>query len=187
MKPSFFDKSTLEVAKSLLGKYLVHSTAAGRIVGRIVETEGYLQDDPASHSYRGKTLRNASMFGRAGTSYVYLTYGMYHCFNIVTNKEGIGEAVLIRAIEPISGLSLMKHNRKKVKVHELCSGPGRLTIAFGITKELDGIDLLHNRLTVRNSKFKTSICQGPRIGISKGTELPYRFWVKDNRFVSRSI
>ena len=151
---SFFNKSTLDIAKGLLGKYIIHQTKEGLVAGKIVETEAYLIDDPASHSFNGETNRNKSMFMKAGTSYVYFTYGMYHCFNVVTNKEGVGEAVLIRALEPVEGLEVMKRNRGKKgtefsDARNLCSGPAKLVIALGITKEHDGLDLLSDDSPLR--------------------------------------
>ena len=129
----FFNQPTIDLAKSLLGKYLVF----GNLKGIIVETEAYLgYNDPGCHASRGQTLRNAPMFGPAGNIYVYLIYGMYYCFNIVSGKIGEGEAVLIRALEPIEGIPLMQKRRKTTKLENLCSGPGKLTQAFGITKNI---------------------------------------------------
>ena len=105
----FFEKPTVKVAEDLLGCYLIN----GNCAGKIVETEAYLEDDPGSHSFKGKTNRNEKMFGEAGKAYIYFTYGMYYCFNVVTNKEGKGEAVLIRALEPVSEIELMKKRRRK--------------------------------------------------------------------------
>ncbi|MFA4960118.1 MAG: DNA-3-methyladenine glycosylase [Candidatus Pacearchaeota archaeon] len=204
MKPlskSFFKKSTIEIAKKLLGKLIINETSQGKIIGKIVETEAYLKDDPASHSFCGLTKRNSPMFEKPGTSYVYFTYGMYHCFNIVTNKKGIGEAVLIRAIEPIDGVKLMKKNRKIIDEKNLSNGPAKLTIALGIDKKLNGINLLDKNSPLKimrnenekifNQKLKTScssnfkIIQTTRIGISKGKELPHRFYIKENKWVSK--
>ncbi len=196
---SFFNKSTLDIAKGLLGKYIIHQTKEGLVAGKIVETEAYLIDDPASHSFNGETNRNKSMFMKAGTSYVYFTYGMYHCFNVVTNKEGVGEAVLIRALEPVEGLEVMKRNRGKKgtefsDARNLCSGPAKLVIALGITKEHDGLDLLSDDSPLRlaqREKEKTGekesfeIVETTRIGISKGASLPHRFYIKGSAFVSR--
>jgi len=176
LSKAFFNKSTLNVAKGLLGKYLLHHTKAGIIAGKIVETEAYLKDDPASHSFNGRTMRNSSMFKEAGTSYVYFTYGMYHCFNVVTNKEGVGEAVLIRALEPVEGIEIMKKNRGITDTQNLCSGPAKLFIALGITKEYDGLDLLSKdsslKLTEGEEKIgikeSFEVIETTRIGISKG-------------------
>ena len=185
---SFFERRTLAVAQALLGCYLVHDTPSGRIVGKIVETEAYLHDDPASHSFRGETKRNQSMFSKAGTSYVYFTYGMYHCFNVVTNKEGVGEAVLVRALEPIEGIAHMQKKRDVAVVSKLCNGPAKLVIALGIGREHNGIDLLspQSNLKLMQGKNKPSeIIATKRICISTGTELPHRFYLKGSEFVSR--
>lgn len=185
MKPlpkTFFEKNTITVAKNLLGKYLIHKN----LIGKIVETEAYLQDDPASHSFKGKTKRNLPMFDNPGTSYVYLTYGMYYCFNIVSNKKGIGEAVLIRALEPISGVNIMKKNRRKQD--NLCNGPAKLTIAMGINKKHNGINLLSPNSPIKilqGKKEKFNIIETTRIGISKGKNLRYRFYIENSKFVSK--
>src|SRR3989344_6842175 len=142
----FFEDDTIEVAKEILGCYLVHESDEGRTVGKIVETEAYLENDPASHSFKGKTRRNEVMFGEGGKAYVYFTYGMYHCFNVVTNKKNKGEAVLIRALEPIDGIEIMKKRRKVEEIKNLCSGPGKLVISMGIKKEHNGLDLLNGKL-----------------------------------------
>lgn len=184
----FFDNTTIDVAKGLLGKYLVRKTPDGVLIGKIVETEAYLHDDPASHSYKGKTKRNAPMFEKSGTSYVYFTYGMYHCMNIVTNKKEIGEAVLIRAVEPVQGVEIMKKNRKKIDEKNLCNGPAKLTIAFDIDKNQNGVDIL-----LRSSKLRimqgftedVDVVSTQRIGISNGKELFHRFYIKDNSYVSK--
>jgi DNA-3-methyladenine glycosylase len=179
---SFFKKSTLEIARALLGCYLVNKTKEGELIGKIVETEAYLANDPASHSFNGKTKRNSAMFGSPGKAYVYFTYGMYHCFNVVTAKEGIGEAVLIRALEPIKGIELMKKRRNQDNINELCNGPAKLVQAMGITKKHNGISLLEGslRLCKGDKIAKNNIAKSKRIGISKGTNLSYRFYLKDN-------
>ncbi len=187
IRKTFFEDSTINVAKKLLGSYLVHESPDGRTVGKIVETEAYLWDDPASHSFVGATKRNAAMFGPAGTAYVYFTYGMYYCFNVVTNKEGIGEAVLIRALEPISGVELMKKRRGVEDVRKLCAGPGRLVIAMGIGKEKNGLSLFDGELRIElpEKLSHIEVIEGERIGISKGVEMPHRFYLKGSMFVSR--
>ena len=134
LSKSFFKKDTVAVAKALLGKFLVRETSKGRIVAKIVETEAYLFDDPASHSFCGETSRNAPMFGVPGKSYVYFTYGMYNCLNVTTNKKGVGEAVLVRALESVEGIGIMKGNRGDVEEKNLCNGPGKLAIALGVTR-----------------------------------------------------
>lgn len=185
---SFFRKSTISVAKNLLGTYLVHKTSKGKIIGKIVETEAYLFDDPASHSFKGLSERNKSMFDHPGKAYVYLIYGMYECFNCVTNKIGVGEAVLIRALEPISGIELMKKNRKTSDVRSLCSGPGKLTSAMEITRKDNCADLVSSKLRIEVpiQKDKFNIVTTKRIGISKGKHLPHRFYIKGNEFISKN-
>jgi len=181
-----FDKPTTEVAKALLGSYLIHESCEGTTIGKIVETEAYLADDPASHSFVGKTPRNAMMFGSAGKAYIYLNYGMHNCFNVVTAKEGIGEAVLIRALEPIKGIKLMQKRRKTEKVTDLCSGPGKLSKAMGITLKNNGADLINSNLRIilsDNSNHK--IVKTTRVGITKGSKRLLRFYIKDNSFISK--
>ena len=185
--PRFFTGPTTLIAKRLLGAYLAHKTADGETVGRIVETEAYLfENDPACHAARGQTDRNRAMFGPAGFSYVYLIYGNYFCMNVVTGGIGRGEAVLIRALEPVSGIPLMQRRRKREKIFDLCSGPGKLTIALGITRNENGLDLNSGRLRIYAGKKRTGrIVTTTRIGISAGSELPLRFYLDGNRFISK--
>lgn len=187
MKSSFYKKSTLEIAKSLLGKYLISRTESGVSIGKIVETEAYLSNDPGSHSFKGKTKRNAQMFSSPGKAYVYLIYGMYNCFNVVTGVDGIGEAVLIRALEPIKGIELMQKRRKTKEIKNLLSGPGKLTQAMGIAISHNGVNLEKGNLKIINKPnlSDSEIIQTTRIGISLGNKLPYRFYIKGNPFVSR--
>ncbi|MDR2597698.1 MAG: DNA-3-methyladenine glycosylase [Treponema sp.] len=178
---NFFKQPTVDMARALLGKILVF----GDLSGIIVETEAYLyRDDPGCHASRGQTGRNAPMFGPAGHAYVYLIYGMYHCLNIVSGKKGEGEAVLIRAIEPVQGISLMQKRRKTKKIENLCNGPGKLTQAFGITRRHNNLSLLEGDLRIHNSRIKPLICTSRRIGLSAGKELELRFYIDGNRFVS---
>ncbi|MDR0324182.1 MAG: DNA-3-methyladenine glycosylase, partial [Treponema sp.] len=135
---------------------------------------------------KGITKRNAPMFGPAGHTYVYLIYGMYHCLNIVSGKKGEGEAVLIRALEPVQGIGLMEKRRNTKKIENLCSGPGKLTQAFGITRKQNNISLLEGNLRIYDSPLKPEICTSTRIGLSAGKELELRFFIKDNRFVSKN-
>ncbi|MCF0069213.1 DNA-3-methyladenine glycosylase [Dyadobacter sp. CY261] len=195
---SAYDTRTL--AKKLLGCELVHESPDGLTSGIIVETEAYLQDDPACHaSFNRRTMRTEPMFGAAGTVYVYLIYGMYQCFNVVSEAEGIGEAVLIRALQPTAGMELMELRRQfrpgkvptlssaKIALKELCRGPGKLVRAMGIERDLHNTTLLtEGNLYLRAANFEPSdIVAGPRIGINVGRELPYRYYIKDNIFVSK--
>jgi len=177
----FFSQPTIDLAKALLGKYLVY----GDLKGKIVETEAYLyRDDPGCHASRGLTPRNAPMFEPAGHTYVYFIYGMYHCLNIVSGKTGEGEAVLIRALEPIDGIELMMKRRKTRIIENLCNGPGKLTQAFGITKKNNNKDLFSGDLRILNSREKPEIQSSKRIGLSAGKDLELRFFIRGNRFVS---
>ena len=145
---AFFAADTVSVARALLGRMLVSDSPEGRTAGRIVETEAYLCDDAACHASRGETPRNRAMFGPPGRSYTYLIYGMYRCFNVVTGPAGLGEAVLIRALEPVEGLELMAQRRGKRDPKALCSGPGKLVIALGIADLPNGSDLRERPLIV---------------------------------------
>jgi DNA-3-methyladenine glycosylase len=186
MNKEFFKCSTEEVAEKLLGMNLVHESPQGKTVGRIVEVEAYLHDDPASHSFRGKTKRNEAMFENAGIAYVYFIYGNYFCFNIVTNKTGVGEAVLIRALEPIEGKKLMRKRRNKSDDKKLCNGPAKLVQAMGITREHNKANLLFGKLRLEeNPKKDFSVVRKKRIGISVGKSKLLRFYIKRNEFVSR--
>lgn len=183
----FYEKhDTLTLSKLLLGCTLVHDSPEGRTAGIIVETEGYLQNDPACHAYRKKSARNAPMFESAGTCYVYLIYGMHYCVNISSGAKDIGEAVLIRALEPTEGIDLMQKRRKTTDVKNLCSGPAKLVQAMGITLDFNFLTLDSDEfhcLEATNDDF--SIVTTTRIGITQGADLPYRFYIEGNRFVSR--
>lgn len=189
LQRSFYEKDTLIVAKELLGKLLVHQTEVGTLVGRIVETEAYLGSmDPAAHSYKGQTQRTRAMFGSSGHAYIYFTYGMYYCFNVVAGGKQNGEGVLIRAIEPLTGIEQMKQNRKTEKEKNLTNGPGKLVIAMGITKDLYGHDLTTPPLYLDEdleTKKEFKIVETTRIGISQAKDLAYRFYIKDNPWISR--
>lgn len=187
MRQAFFDKDVSELAKDLLGCELVHKSAEGLTAGIIVETESYHQSDEASHSFRGITKRTRIMFGPPGNIYVYFTYGMHWCFNITAEKVGIGAAVLIRALEPTQGIELMKNRRGKEKIYELCSGPSKLVQAMGITISDYGKPVFSGefQLKPRGEAANLDIRSGPRIGISKAQDKPWRFWIKDNSFISR--
>ncbi|MCY3018711.1 MAG: DNA-3-methyladenine glycosylase [Planctomycetota bacterium] len=190
----FYERDTVTVARALLGMRLVHATPGGRTVGRIVETEAYLfNGDPACHAHKGKTKRNAVMFGPPGHAYIYFVYGMYYCFNVVTAPEGIGEAVLVRALEPLEGIPLMEKRRHTRALHNLCSGPGKLVQAMGMSGELNGCPLYRGPLTIHapdsfgleSTVQEAEIIATPRIGITKAADLPLRFCLKGNQFASR--
>ena len=150
----------------------------------IVETEAYLANDPSCHGFRGETPRNRPMFGDPGHAYIYFIYGMYHCFNVVTAPVGVGEAVLIRALEPVEGMALMEKRRQGKK--DLAGGPGKLVIAMGITRQMNGSSLMTGPLKImRGDMKKRPIVTTTRIGISSGHHLPLRFYLKGNPFISR--
>ena len=169
--PIDFSQDARKVAPQLLGA-LLRVDGAG---GLIVETEAYDQDDAASHSFRGLSARNASMFGPPGHAYVYRSYGMHWCLNFVCREAGHGAGVLIRAIEPTQGLELMRERRGLPDARLLCAGPGRLTQALGITRELDGQPLNLPPFELRAPAAMPPWVSGPRIGISKAVEVPWRF------------
>ena len=185
----FYSRKTIDLAKALLNKYLV----CGDLCGKIVETEAYLyRGDPGCHAARGLTPRNAPMFGPAGRTYVYLIYGMYHCLNVTSGQIGEGEAVLIRALEPVGGIDIMRERRKTAKIENLCSGPGKLTRAFGITKEHNDLSLFDagGILQIHDSgrpPAPIEIVTTTRIGLSEGQgqDLELRFYIKGSRFVSK--
>ena len=192
LERDFYERDTLEVAQDLLGKYLVHDLDERITVGKIVEVEAYIgPDDAAAHAYRGlKTARTQIMFGPGGYAYVYLIYGMYHCLNIVTGKEGCPEVVLIRALEPIAGIEIMKQRRKTDKEKNLCSGPGKLCQAMGINMSHYGVDLCGSELYLTNGEpINTSqIVSTPRINIEysgAAKDYPWRYVIKGNSFVSK--
>ena len=183
----------LAVARDLLGKKLVVPTRSGaRVAGLIVETEAYRgPEDRASHAFGGRrTQRTETMYGTGGTAYVYFIYGMYNQFNVVTNVADTPHAVLVRALEPIEGLDVIRRRRQGRSEYEMTSGPGRLCIAMGIDRGLDKADLLGDRVWIEEgvSISPRQIARGPRVGIDyaeKWVSKPWRFWIKDNPFVSR--
>jgi len=181
----FYNRPTVKVAKDLLGCYIVHHTTHGIVAGMITETEAYLQGDPACHASRGMTVRNKVMFGPPGHAYVYFIYGMYYCFNTVTNSTGIGEAVLIRSLEPMYGIPFMQKQRNKQKLADLCSGPAKLVQALGILKQHNGTDLTVPPLCIYPKIQNVEIITTTRIGIKQGAELPLRYYVKGNKYVSK--
>ncbi|MCI0530437.1 MAG: DNA-3-methyladenine glycosylase [candidate division Zixibacteria bacterium] len=182
----FFDLPTLELARALLGKLVVREIDGQSLSGRIVETEAYLgRKDPASHAFRGVTRRNSTMFGPPGYAYVYFVYGNHYCLNVVSGPDGTGEAVLVRALQPISGIEQMKRNRRQESETNLANGPGKLCQALSIDTRMNGTsfesDMLY--LAEGNNSSKT-IARSTRVGISKGKEKLWRFYLKDNPFVS---
>ena len=186
----FFTKPTLILAELLLGKVFVHNAEDGRCYkGKIVETEAYLAEgDEACHAFRGMTHRNRIMYGSPGTLYVYFTYGCHNLMNIVTEPEGVAGAVLIRAMEPLSGLAEMKRNREITRTVDLMNGPGKLTRAMGITLAHNGMNLSGNTVFIEEGENypQKAICSSKRVGITKSTDLYWRRYIADSAFVSKS-
>ena len=185
LERGFYERPAIEVARACLGKILVH----GRTAGRIVETEAYLGvDDRAAHAWSGVTNRTRVIFGPPGHAYVYFIYGMYECLNFVAEPEGQAGCVLIRALEPVGGISLMKRRRPSAKgIEDLANGPGKLTLAMGITRRLNGADLTNSAIEVRglSDEPEVEVEVTPRIGIRHCADWPLRFLIAGNRFVSR--
>lgn len=181
----FYARPATEVARDCLGKILIH----GKTAGRIVETEAYLGvDDRAAHAWRGVTDRTRVLFGPPGHAYVYFIYGMYECLNFVSEPEGKAGCVLIRALEPMAGIAIMRRRRPAVKREEdLASGPGKLTLAMGITRKQNGADLTKGPLQVRSLREEpvVEVKVTPRIGITHCAEWPLRFFIAGSPFVSR--
>lgn len=187
LSQNFFNKNSEILAPGLLGCTLVHKTPEGLTSGIIVETEAYSQEDAASHSYNGETARTKAMFGSAGHVYIYFTYGMHYCFNVVSGQPGHGQGVLIRALQPVEGIEIMQKRRSKDNQKELCNGPAKLVQAMGITKADYGKPLFdNNELFIKSRKQgKLDIQKGSRIGVSKEIEKPLRFWIAGNPYISR--
>ena len=183
----FYLRDTISAARAILGKIIVHETGEGTLSGRIVETEAYLRDDPACHASRGKTPRNSAMFGPPGHAYVYFTYGFHYCLNFVTQPQGVPEAILIRALEPLEGIEIMMRNRGKDRLEDLCSGPGKLTQALAISRDLNGEDLLGDRLYVLDDQIDIGpVLFRPRLGINQAVDELWRFYPESRRrWVSR--
>ncbi|HKG32545.1 MAG TPA: DNA-3-methyladenine glycosylase [Gemmatimonadales bacterium] len=186
---SFFVRPTEQVAAELLGMMVV-STVGGEVTeGRIVETEAYLgYDDPASHGYRHRrNARNLALFGPPGSWYVYLSYGMHWCANLVCQRRGLASAVLLRALEPIEGLEVMRGRRRGVETKDLCSGPGKLCQALGIDRSLDGTRMARSSVIVRHPTAweQPQVTVTPRIGITKAADWPLRFHVAGSPWTSR--
>lgn len=189
LKRNFYARNTVTVAKELLGKHLVRRVRGRTMVGKIVEVEAYGgSDDPASHAYGGKTSRNEVMFGKAGCAYVYFIYGKHHCFNVTTEEEGVPGAVLIRAVEPVEGVDMMKNNRGVKNLLNLTNGPAKLTEAMQITKTQNGLDLtVGEELLIKEPEIKQAFetVSTTRVGVKADGGKRWRFHVKNNKFVSR--
>jgi DNA-3-methyladenine glycosylase len=183
----YLNGSVEKAAKRLLGCLIVREYNNRLLVGKIVETEAYDQRDAASHSYRGRTARTEVMFGPPGFTYVYFTYGMHYCMNVVVGEEGYGAAVLIRAIEPLEGVEQMKINRKTDKPLNLTNGPAKLCQALAINKALNGHDLNNwpLRIIIKDEVPRAAVEETTRIGISKDTDRIWRFYLKNSPWVSR--
>jgi len=183
----FLDGPSEQAAQRLLGCLLVRELDGQRLVGRIVETEAYDQTDAASHSYRGRTPRTDVMFGPSGHVYVYFTYGMHYCMNVVCSPEGQGSAVLIRALEPVEGGEFMLLNRQGRGGLELTNGPAKVCQALSVDRTWNGHDL-HNaplQLVVQPPLSPADIVQTTRIGISQAKDVPWRFYIRENSYVSK--
>jgi DNA-3-methyladenine glycosylase len=181
LHPEDFIGRSEDVGRLLIGAVLL----VDGIGGRIVETEAYDREDPASHSHGGPTARNESMFGPPGRAYVYRSYGIHWCLNFVCREQGHGAGVLIRALEPLQGIDIMRARRGVQDLRLLCSGPGRVGQALGITKELDGCRLDRSPFQVLAAAEPARLIAGPRIGISKAMEVHWRFGLSGSRFLSR--
>jgi DNA-3-methyladenine glycosylase len=184
LAPRFYDRSVHEVARELIGCLVRH----GETAGRIVETESYHMEEPACHAFAGVTERTRTLYGEPGRAYVYFSYGVHSLLNAVAEAEGVGAAVLIRALEPVDGVELMRERRGLQRVEELCSGPGKLTQALGIGLSLNGSSLVDGPielLTREPGAREPHVVAGERIGITKAMELPWRFCDAGSQHVSR--
>ena len=199
LRRSFYDRPTLDVARDLIGKVLVHKRRGVRTSGVIVEAEAYIgESDPACHAAPGPTTRNAPLYGPPGYAYVYLNYGIHSLVNVVTEAAGSPAAVLIRALDPLDGIPTMRRRRARAMkgrrqrsasafdAHELCRGPGNLTMAMGITLDDNRADLCGDRLYIedRGMRIRSAIVWGSRVGISVGTEHPWRAYLEASLAVS---
>jgi DNA-3-methyladenine glycosylase len=186
VKPSFYDRPVLEVARDLIGCVVRHEGCAGVIV----EAEAYHDSEPACHAFVGLTPRTATLFGAPGRAYVYRSYGIHALLNAVCEPQGVGAAVLIRALEPVDGIDLMRRRRRLEQVERLCSGPGKLTQALGIELHQNGTDLAHGPIVIsgRPAEWRdVQVAADQRVGITKAAELPWRFTAAGSRFVSRRV
>ncbi len=181
IKRSFFARSVHEVAPDLIGVGLF----VNGVGGTIVEVEAYDHEDPASHGYRGRTARNVSMFGPPGHAYVYRSYGIHWCLNFVCGSEGVPEAALIRALEPTHGIETQQHRRDTMNLRGLCSGPGKLCQALGVTRAHDGLALDEPPFLLEERRSVPEIVTGPRVGITRATDLTWRYGLAGSVYVSR--
>jgi DNA-3-methyladenine glycosylase len=181
LRREFFDRSVHEVAPELVGVTLL----VDGVGGPIVEVEAYDHEDPAAHGYRGQTARNASMFGPAGHAYVYRSYGVHWCLNLVCEPAGAASAVLVRALEPTTGLAEMRARRGLENERLLCTGPGRLCQALAITREHDGLPLDQRPFELLEREGDPDVVTGPRIGITRAADRPWRYGLAGSRFLSR--
>ena len=183
LSQAFFRRPAAEVAEDMIGAILL----VDGIGGIIVETEAYDHQDPASHSFRGPTARNASMFGPPGHAYVYRSYGVHWCLNAVCGVDRPGSAVLIRALQPVEGIGVMRERRGVADVRRLCSGPGRLCQALNVTRGLDGRALDQPPVTIESRPAPVPLAAGRRVGITRGADTPWRFVLAGSAFLSRRI
>ena len=180
---------TVELARFLVGTILVHDLRGARTSGRIVETEAYPVGDPAGHAFGGKTQRNASLYLTRGHAYVYFVYGMYYCMNVSSERAGVGAGVLIRALEPLEGIDVMKERRKSTSLRDLARGPGRLCLAMAIGPHDDGVDLCTDRslwLGTSDAQHRIVVSATTRIGLSRARSKRWRFYQRGSTFVSGS-
>jgi DNA-3-methyladenine glycosylase len=183
LRREFFARSVHEVAPELIGVTLL----VDGVGGPIVEVEAYHHEDPAAHGYRGRTERNASMFGPPGRAYVYRSYGIHWCVNFVCEEEGQASAVLIRALEPTHGVDRIRERRGVDDARALCSGPGKLCQALGITRAHDGLRLDEPPFALLTREAAPPIVVGPRVGITRAAEAPWRYGLEGSRFISRPL
>jgi DNA-3-methyladenine glycosylase len=186
LRPADLPVETEALARALLGCVLVRDSEDGVTAGRIVETEAYLDGDPACHAFSGKTARNATLFGPPHRAYVYQIYGTSYCFNLSSEADGTGAGVLVRALEPIEGLALMQQRRATANARDLCRGPGRLCRALGIDRSMDGIDLFsHPNLWLAADEVGAlRVRRSPRIGVTRAADRRLRFYAAGNPYVS---
>lgn len=188
LPPLFYKEPTLVVAQKLLGKYLVRRLGSEYLRGMIVETEAYIgEEDPACHAAVGKTMRNEVMYGPPGRAYIYFIYGMYYCLNVVTEPEGYPAAVLIRALQPITGMDKMMALRNRKQIPQLTNGPGKLCQALHLDRSQNGEDLCGKRLFITQgiNIAPQDIVAAKRVGIRVGKEFRWRYYIKENQFVSK--